>query len=144
MTRVTPLRAMFAILLLAATTVVALRRAEPIFGATAPGQDPVLVAAGDIAESGSSTMANARSTGDLVREIAPTYALALGDNAYNDGSDADYRDKYDPTWGSFKSITKPVPGNHEWHTDGQGYYNYFFGGATIPWYAYDIDNGWRA
>lgn len=104
----------------------------------------VVVAAGDIAEEGQSTMANARSTGDLVREIDPAFVLALGDNAYNDGSGSDYENKYDPAWGSFKAITKPIPGNHEWHTSGAGYFDYFFDGENVDWYAYDIDANWRA
>ncbi len=108
------------------------------------GGSTVVVAAGDIAEEGQSTMANALSTGDLVREIDPAFVLALGDNAYNDGSGSDYQNKYDPTWGSFKSITKPIPGNHEWHTSGAGYFDYFFDGSNVDWYAYDIDANWRA
>jgi hypothetical protein len=107
-------------------------------------EDPVVTIAGDIAEAGNNTMANAMSTGDLVRSIDPTFALTAGDNAYPDGSDNDYASKYDPTWGSFKAITRPVPGNHEWHTNGKGYYDYFFGGAATPYYAYDLGSGWRA
>jgi hypothetical protein len=132
-------RAAIAVLALVAGSAVALAGAQVTKGAG----DPVIAGAGDIAESGQATMANAKSTGDLIREINPTFALALGDNAYNDGTIADYQTKYDPTWGSFKAITKPVPGNHEWHDSGEGYYDYFFGGAPTPWYAYDIGNGWR-
>jgi 3',5'-cyclic AMP phosphodiesterase CpdA len=33
---------------------------------------------------------------------------------------------YDPTWGRFKNITRPVPGNHDYHTAGaDGYFDYF-------------------
>jgi hypothetical protein len=108
----------------------------------------VVMAAGDIAEGGTTTMANATATGDLIREAAPKLVMALGDEAYPDGSASDFATKYDPTWGSFKSITKPVPGNHEYHTPA-GYLGYF-GNANVTnpvdggvYYAYDIGNGWR-
>ena len=119
---------------------------------TAAAPTPVVVmGAGDIAEAGSSTMTNAESTGDLIREAAPDVALVLGDNAYPDGSASDYSSKYDPTWGSFKSITKPVPGNHEYHADPPAGYLGYFGSAraTNPvdggvYYSYDVGDGWRA
>jgi hypothetical protein len=110
----------------------------------------VVMAAGDIAESGSNTMLNATSTGDLIREGNPDLAIALGDNAYPDGSASDYTNKYNPTWGSFKSITKPTPGNHEYHSNPPSGYLGYFGQSNVTnskdggvYYAYDMGNGWR-
>jgi hypothetical protein len=40
--------------------------------------------------------------------------FVLGDNAYFSGSAREYRDCYDPTWGSERGRTRPVPGNHEY------------------------------
>ena len=41
--------------------------------------------------------------------------FTLGDNAYDDGSTAEFRDCYDPTWGRVKDRTElPVPGNHDY------------------------------
>ena len=52
--------------------------------------------------------------------------LALGDIQYEDGAGADFDLSYDPAWGRVKAITRPVPGNHEYHTPGAaGYYDYF-------------------
>jgi hypothetical protein len=38
-------------------------------------------------------------------------------------------DNFDPTWGAFKSIIYPAPGNHEWYDgpNGAGYFDYFAG-----------------
>ena len=33
---------------------------------------------------------------------------------------------YDPTWGRFKNILRPVPGNHDYHLAGaDGHFDYF-------------------
>ncbi|MGH8892233.1 MAG: metallophosphoesterase family protein, partial [Actinomycetes bacterium] len=81
-----------------------------------------LVAAGDIARRPS----DGRGTARLIASIDPDAVLALGDNAYENGSLSDYRRNYDPTWGRFKKITRPVPGNHEYRTRGAaGYLAYF-------------------
>jgi hypothetical protein len=54
--------------------------------------------------------------------------LALGDLQYQSGSLRDFRRSYDKSWGALKSITYPIPGNHEYHTPGaRGYYTYFAG-----------------
>jgi len=113
--------------------------------------DPVTVmGVGDIAAGGAS-LANAMATGDLVRAVDPDAVLALGDNAYSDGTLSDFQTKYDPTWGSFKAQTHPVPGNHEYHTEGAAGYVSYFGEANVSnpvdgglYYAWDVGNGWRA
>jgi len=113
---------------------------------------PVVIAgAGDIAEGGASTQANATATGDLIRSMNPNYVFTAGDNAYPDGSASDYTTKYEPTWGSFKAKTKPSPGNHEYGTAGAAGYLGYFGQAAVTdgndparvWYAWDAGNGWR-
>jgi hypothetical protein len=42
--------------------------------------------------------------------------IPLGDTQYGSGAPAEYADGYDPTWGTFKAVTHPVVGNHEWRT----------------------------
>jgi Calcineurin-like phosphoesterase len=97
--------------------------------------DPVIVAAGDIC--GSPT--DCAPTAQLIGQIAPTRVLPLGDNAYVDGTLAEYNAFYDPNWGPYKSITNPIPGNHEYHTaNAQGYYDYFGARARAPYYSYDL------
>jgi len=102
------------------------------------GGDPVVVAAGDIADCQSQ---GDEATAKLVSDIEGT-VLTLGDEAYPDGSAEDFRECYDPSWGRFKARTKPTPGNHEYLTEGaQGYFDYFGKAAGDPgkgYYSYDL------
>jgi hypothetical protein len=82
-----------------------------------------VVAAGDIATSGPGDT----QTADRVRALGPDLVLTLGDNAYPSGSLHQFIRYYDPTWGRFKGITQPSPGNHEWLTEGAGGYEGYFG-----------------
>ena len=97
-----------------------------------------IVAAGDIAECGSS---KDEATALLLDSIPGTIAL-LGDNVYENGSTAEYADCYGPSWGRHKSRTKPSAGNHEYQTtNASGYYGYFGTAAGDPakgYYSYDI------
>ena len=64
----------------------------------------------------------------LVRQLKPDALLLLGDLQYERGSAADFQAFYEPTFGEFKSITYPVPGNHEYFTEGAApYFDYFNG-----------------
>ena len=82
-----------------------------------------VVAAGDIATSGPGDT----QTSDRVRAIDPDLVLILGDNAYPSGTRSQFIRYYDPTWGRFKGITEPSPGNHEWLTAGAAGYESYFG-----------------
>jgi hypothetical protein len=93
------------------------------------------MAAGDIGESGGQQQA----TGDLIRSIGPAAVLPLGDEAYEDGTLAEFESYYDPAWGSFNAIASPTPGNHEYHTSGaSGYFAYFGARAPAPYYSFDL------
>ena len=116
--------------------------------AAAPGRaraaDPVIAAAGDIACDRLPANANTcqqLATSDLVFGHPLAAVLALGDNQYERGELANFQQFYDPTWGRFKSITRPALGNHEYLTPGAaGYFQYFGATAAPPngWYSYDI------
>jgi hypothetical protein len=81
-----------------------------------------IAAAGDIASSPTS----GAGTASLVQSLDPDVVVTLGDNAYPDGSIEDFRSYYEPTWGAFRDITRPAPGNHEYHTPhAAGYFEYF-------------------
>jgi hypothetical protein len=107
--------------------------------ATPSADDPVFVGAGDI---GDCNRDDDSATAALLDDI-PGTVFALGDNAYPDGSAAAYEDCYEPTWGRHKERTRPIPGNHDYHTKGaSGYFDYF-GDAAVnadgdPWYSYDL------
>ncbi|HTD70998.1 MAG TPA: PKD domain-containing protein [Gemmatimonadales bacterium] len=100
----------------------------------------VLVGAGDIADC---TRNQDSLTANLMDTI-PGTVFADGDNAYPDGSSTAYKNCYNPTWGRFKSRTKPVPGNHDYLTAGAaGYFNYFgalAGQSGKGYYSYDLGN----
>ena len=97
-----------------------------------------VVAAGDIA---SCRTEGDEATAELVEGIDGT-VLALGDEAYPRGSAANFEECYGPTWGRFKGRTKPIPGNHEYYTEGaRGYFEYFGEAAGDPqggYYSYEL------
>ena len=69
--------------------------------------------------------------------------FTLGDNAYDSGSPAEFRDCYDPTWGRVKDRTElPVAGNHDYGTPNAAGYRDYFGKRATPdgetWYSRDI------
>jgi PKD repeat protein len=104
--------------------------------------DPVLVGAGDIADC---SLPNDEATAALVASI-PGTVFTAGDNVYDNGTASEFSDCYDPSWGRFKSRTRPAPGNHEYNTPGAaGYYSYFGNAAGDPtkgYYSYDY-GGWH-
>jgi len=98
----------------------------------------VLVGAGDIAECGSD---GDEATAAILDGIGGT-VYTTGDNAYSDGSAADFANCYAPSWGRHRARTRPSPGNHDYHTaDAAGYYGYFgaaAGPAGLGYYSYDV------
>jgi hypothetical protein len=101
--------------------------------------DPVLAAAGDIADC---TTQNDEATAALLATMPGATVAPLGDNAYPDGSAQDYLNCYAPSWGLYKDQTRPAVGNHEYNTAGaSGYFDYF--GATAGergkgYYSYEL------
>jgi hypothetical protein len=100
--------------------------------------DPVFVGAGDIANCSRTTD---EATAALLDNISGT-VFTLGDNAYPDGTLAQFNDCYEPTWGRHKNRTRPVPGNHDYHVAGAaGYFDYFgaaAGDRSIGYYSYTL------
>jgi hypothetical protein len=100
--------------------------------------DPVLLAAGDIASCNSKgDEATAALLGSLPGTIIP-----LGDTTYESGTIDEFNNCYAHTWGRYKAATFPTPGNHEYRTLGAvGYFSYFGSAAGDPqkgYYSYDI------
>jgi acid phosphatase type 7 len=105
----------------------------------------VVAAVGDIACNRFASACNDDQTAALIAQHSPAAVLALGDNQYEKGALADYNASYDGSYGQFKVITYPVPGNHEYLTAGAtGYYDYFgaLAHGSPGYYAFDL-NGWR-
>lgn len=112
----------------------------PAAGAAAP----VFIGAGDI---GSCSGSRDRATGDIIRDHPSATVFTLGDNAYNDGRLWQFKQCYDPAWGSFKGRTRPSAGNHDYNTPGAaGYYDYFGSSVRGPsgkgWYSYML-GAWK-
>src|SRR5215211_8284888 len=105
--------------------------------------DPVVVAAGDIASCESN---GDEATAHLLARIGGT-VLTLGDNAYEEGTAANFRQCYDPSWGHYKARTRPAPGNHDYSGGevaigtAKGYFGYFRKFAGFPgkgYYSYNL------
>jgi VCBS repeat-containing protein len=98
----------------------------------------ILVGAGDIADDAQRDEATA-----TLLETIPGTVVTLGDNAYPNGTEAEYNDYYDPTWGRHKARTQPATGNHEYDTGtASAYFNYFgavAGDPTKGYYSFDVD-----
>jgi hypothetical protein len=102
--------------------------------------DPVLVAAGD---QHACDGPGDDQTAALIGPLAPTLVLPLGDESGEYGYLSEFTNCYDPTWGVFKSISRPVPGNHDYEGDStaSGYFTYWGAAAGTQgqgWYSYDL------
>lgn len=115
----------------------------------------VVVAVGDMACSPAATAAaEARNRPKVCRQMAvsdavlatrPEVLLALGDEQYEEAAPQDWA-PYDLSYGRLRSVTHPVPGNHEYLTEGaSGYYGYFgarAGPRARGYYSFDL-GGWH-
>ena len=117
----------------------ALLSTNPQRSAKVPADTVSLVGAGDIA--GCANLSGAEATARLIEKI-PGIVFAAGDLAYENGTYAEFEQCYDPTWGKFKSRTRPAPGNHEYiGTSASGYFRYWGRQAGDPakgYYSYDL------
>ena len=101
--------------------------------------DFVFVGAGDIANC--DLIGGAQATATLLDGIAGT-VFTLGDHAYQEGTDNEFRRCYEPTWGRHKARTRPTPGNHDYRTNrGRPYFQYFGAAAGADdrgYYSFDL------
>jgi hypothetical protein len=110
----------------------------------------LVAAAGDIAcppgDAPSSTACQQPATAGLLTQGGYAAVLALGDDQYDGGALSDFMGSYDPSWGKVKSITHPVPGNHEYTTSGaSGYFSYYgtaAGPGSLGYYSFNLA-GWH-
>jgi hypothetical protein len=107
----------------------------------------ILAAAGDIAEQCTASDSNCEhpKTAELVDQIKPAAVITMGDNQYDNAHLSDYKSYYDKTWGRFKSITHPAPGNHDTYDSPKfNGYDSYFGAAAKPngqrYYSWDMGN----
>jgi hypothetical protein len=125
--------------------------------ATTTGRSPVLAVVGDIAcqpgetepsgEKGNEACGNPKApytstslwqsqeaTANQIENMKPDLLAIVGDLQYQVGQYSDFEQSYDLTYGAFKPITRPAPGNHEFYDEhsatgvaGYGYFSYFNG-----------------
>ena len=124
--------------------------ATPLYIGAQPVRDPgsvIIGAAGDIAcppgrWRNRSNACGMEGTAKVLKAIRPDAVLTLGDIQYPSGSLADFEASCADTWGAYRNITFPVPGNHEYETPGaRGYFAYFGKRAGEPdkgYYSYDL------
>ena len=113
----------------------------PTFAPGSSGTPPTIVitGAGDIGDCAAS---GARETSDiLLREQG--WFFTAGDNAYENGTAAEFAACYAPTWGRvFDRTILPAAGNHDWNTDGAAGYLGYFGMTAAPqgmtWYSREL------
>jgi acid phosphatase type 7 len=107
------------------------------FPAEAQG-DPVLVGAGDIANC---ITPGDEMTAKLLDNI-PGVVFAAGDVVYPNGTERDFAECYEPTWGRHKARTRPAVGNHEYGVPGAVPYYAYFGENAGPsgkgYYSYNL------
>jgi hypothetical protein len=105
----------------------------PVIGGT-----EVFVGAGDIAACDG----NSEDTARLLDGIGGT-VFTLGDHAYPRGTDEQFRNCYEPTWGRHKGRTRPSPGNHDYESSRTAgpYFDYFglsAGPAGAGYYSFQL------
>ena len=74
------------------------------------------------------------ATANQIETMKPDAVALLGDLQYQVGQYSDFEQSFDLTYGAFKFITRPAPGNHEFYDEhsetgvaGYGYFSYFNG-----------------
>jgi hypothetical protein len=96
-----------------------------------PGEKAGENCVGDTAQN---LLASQAATAKLIEEWKPDLVALVGDEQYQVGQYSDFENGYELTYGAFKMITRPAPGNHEFYTEhgatgvaGYGYFSYFNG-----------------
>jgi acid phosphatase type 7 len=98
-----------------------------------------VAAAGDIARADKPGTPQQQTAAIITDVIKPANVLVLGDEQYEHGEYSQFLASYDPTWGAFKNISLPVPGNHEYETPGATGYFQYFGDTLTPYGASATD-----
>ncbi len=104
-----------------------------------------IVAVGDIAHCTGLFGRNKpwEATARLINALSATApVLVLGDMAYEDGTAAEFRDCFNPSWGQFLDRSYPTPGNHEYYSALAGPYYDYYGARAGPdrrgYYSFNI------
>jgi hypothetical protein len=95
--------------------------------------------ASDVCTGDSTRNAAQTATADQIESMQPDLVAILGDEQYQAGRYEDFMGSYNNTYGAFKFLQRPAPGNHEFYTshgetgdNGDGYFDYFNGFQLNP------------
>src|SRR5579863_9913133 len=116
------------------------------------GRAPVLAVVGDVAcqpgaepggekagencagDTVQNLNASQAATAAQIENMKPDRVALVGDEQYQVGQYSDFENSYELSYGAFKMITRPSPGNHEFYVEhgaigvaGYGYFSYFNG-----------------
>jgi acid phosphatase type 7 len=79
------------------------------------------------------------ATANQIEAMKPNAVALLGDLQYQVGQYQDFQKSFDLTYGAFKFLHRPAPGNHEFYDEhsatgvaGYGYFSYYNGFQTNP------------
>ncbi len=87
-----------------------------------------------IGDTAQNLYASQAATAKQIENMKPDAVALVGDEQYQVGQYSDFENSYESTYGAFKFITRPAPGNHEFYVEhgaigvaGYGYFSYFNG-----------------
>jgi hypothetical protein len=102
-----------------------------------PGEtEPAGEKAGEncVGDTAQNLLASQAATAKQIENLKPDLIALVGDEQYQVGQYSDFENSYETTYGAFKFITRPAPGNHEFYVEhgaigvaGYGYFSYFNG-----------------
>ena len=79
------------------------------------------------------------ATANQIEAMRPDLVAILGDEQYEVGRYEDFMASFDHTYGAFKFLQRPAPGNHEFYSEhgesgvhGAGYFDYYNGYQVNP------------
>jgi Calcineurin-like phosphoesterase len=87
-----------------------------------------------VGDTAQNLYASQAATAKQIENMKPNAIALVGDEQYQVGQYSDFENSYESTYGAFKMITRPAPGNHEFYVEhgaigvaGYGYFSYFNG-----------------
>jgi acid phosphatase type 7 len=87
-----------------------------------------------VGDTAQNLLASQAATAKQIENMKPDLVALVGDEQYQVGQYSDFENSYESTYGAFKMITRPAPGNHEFYVEhgaigvaGYGYFSYFNG-----------------
>lgn len=101
-----------------------------------PGEEPLGEKAGEncSGDAVQNLQASQAATANQIETMKPNLVAVVGDEQYQVGQYSDFLSSYDLSYGAFKFLQRPAPGNHEFYNEhgaigvaGYGYFSYFNG-----------------